>query len=112
MSAAAGPPSRRLNLRLKKFDMSRIKHDKVVVLIGKRETGKSFLVKDLLWHNQDIPVGTVISGTEGANMFYSKTVPPAFVHEEAVELAIPARAPFKVAVGDLAAPFLFNVCAV
>jgi hypothetical protein len=89
MSAAAGAaPPRRLNLRLKKFDMSRIKHDKVVVLIGKRETGKSFLVKDLLWHHQDIPVGTVISGTEGANMFYSKTVPPAFVHEEYSPLII------------------------
>jgi hypothetical protein len=46
MQSGGGP--KRLNLRLKKFDMSRIKHDKVVVLIGKRETGKSFLVKDLL----------------------------------------------------------------
>lgn len=68
--------------------MSRIKHDKVVVLIGKRETGKSFLVKDLLWHHQGLPVGTVISGTEGANMFYSKMVPPAFVHDEYSPLII------------------------
>ena len=62
--------------------MTRIKHDKVVVMIGKRETGKSFLIKDLLWHHQQIPCGTVISGTEGANQFYSKIVPPLFVHEE------------------------------
>ena len=34
-------------LELKKFDMSSIPDDKVVVFIGKRETGKSFLVKDL-----------------------------------------------------------------
>jgi hypothetical protein len=80
--------SRRLNLRLKKFDMTKIKHDKVVVLIGKRETGKSFLVKDLLWHHQGMPCGTVISGTEGANMFYSKVVPPIFVHEEYSPLII------------------------
>lgn len=79
---AQQPPSRRLNLRLKKFDMTRIKHDKVVVLIGKRETGKSFLVKDLLWHHQSLPCGTVISGTEGANQFYSKVIPPMFIHEE------------------------------
>jgi hypothetical protein len=79
MSAAAQP--KRLNLRLKKFDMTKIKHDKVVVLIGKRETGKSFLVKDLLWHHQSLPCGTVISGTEGANQFYSKVVPPMFIHE-------------------------------
>ena len=29
--------------------------DKVIVLIGKRETGKSFLVKDLLFYHQDLP---------------------------------------------------------
>ncbi len=68
--------------------MSKIKHDKVVVLIGKRETGKSFLVKDLLWHHQSLPVGTVISGTEGANQFYSKVVPPMFIHEEYSPLII------------------------
>ena len=71
-----------MSLKLKKFDMASIKDDKVVVFIGKRETGKSFLVKDLLWHHRDLPVGTVISGTEGANQFYSKTVPPIFIHEE------------------------------
>lgn len=86
MQSQNGP--KRLNLRLKKFDMSRIKHDKVVVLIGKRETGKSFLVKDLLWHNQGLPCGTVISGTEGANQFYSKMVPPLFVHDEYSPLVI------------------------
>jgi hypothetical protein len=85
----SGPaPTKRLNLRLKKFDMGKIKHDKVVVFIGKRETGKSFLVKDLLWHHQSLPVGTVISGTEGANQFYSKVVPPMFIHEEYSPLII------------------------
>ena len=69
-------------LELKKFNMNMIKDDKVVVLIGKRETGKSFLVKDLLYHHKDIPVGTVISGTEGANAFYSKLMPSIFIHGE------------------------------
>ena len=69
-------------LELKKFDMKMISDDKVVVLIGKRETGKSFLVKDLLYHHQDVPVGTVISGTEGANSFYSKIMPSVFIHGE------------------------------
>ena len=35
-----------MNLNLRKFDMSSIDDDKVV-LIGKRDTGKSFLCKDL-----------------------------------------------------------------
>ena len=71
-----------VNLELKKFDISQIDDDKVVVLIGKRDTGKSFLCRDILWHNKDIPVGQVISGTEGANQFYQKIVPKLFIHEE------------------------------
>ena len=73
------------NIQLKRFDMSNLSgknQGKVVVFIGKRETGKSFLVKDLLYHNQDIPCGTIISGTEGSNQFYSKIFPSLFIHNE------------------------------
>jgi len=71
-----------MEVQLKKFDITDIKDDKVVVLIGKRETGKSFLCKDLLFHQSTIPVGQVISGTEAANEFYSKIIPKLFIHEE------------------------------
>ena len=54
----------------------------VVVLIGRRDTGKSYLVRDLLFHHQDVPIGTVISGTEAGNGFYSAMVPKLFIHEE------------------------------
>ena len=69
-------------ISLKKFDINEIKHDKVVVFIGKRDTGKSFLVRDLLFHHNSIPVGQVISGTEAANEFYSSIVPKVFIHGE------------------------------
>ena len=71
-----------MNLELKKFDIRSIKPDKVCVFIGKRDTGKSFLVKDLLYHMRHIPLGTVISGTEGANKFYGHMIPSLFIHEE------------------------------
>lgn len=71
-----------MQLRLRRFDISSIEDDKVVVLIGKRDTGKSFLVRDLLYHHRDIPVGTVISPTESANKFYSNIVPSMFIHDE------------------------------
>jgi len=77
-----------MSLELKKFDMKSIQFKPnenkgpVVVLIGKRDTGKSFLVRDLLWYQQDIPIGTVISGTEEGNGFYSKMVPRLFIHNE------------------------------
>jgi hypothetical protein len=82
LSAADGGARPTRNLRLTKFDMSRIRDDSVVVFIGKRNTGKSFLIKDLLWHKRGIPIGTVISGTESANSFYSQIVPSILIHEE------------------------------
>ena len=77
-----------MNLELKKFDMKSISFKPnetkgpVIVLIGRRDTGKSFLVRDLLYYHQDIPIGTVISGTEEGNGFYEKMVPKLFVHNE------------------------------
>ena len=77
-----------MNLELKKFDMKNIQFDTnktqgpVIVLIGRRDTGKSFLVKDLLYYHQDIPIGTVISGTEAGNGYYAKMVPRLFIHDE------------------------------
>ena len=71
-----------MELQLKKFDINDIKDTSSVVLIGKRDTGKSFLCKDILYNHQKIPVGQVISGTEGANQFYGQIVPKLFIHDE------------------------------
>ena len=77
-----------MTLELKKFNMNKItfnpneKKGPVVVLIGRRDTGKSFLVRDLLYYHRNIPIGTVISGTEAGNGFYSSHVPKLFIHEE------------------------------
>ena len=77
-----------MNLELKKFNMKQIIFDPnsasgpVIVLIGRRDTGKSYLVRDLLYYHQDIPIGTVISGTEAGNGFYGGMVPKLFIHDE------------------------------
>jgi len=76
------------SLELKKFDMKSISFKSneakgpVIVLIGKRDTGKSFLVRDLLYYHQEIPIGTVISGTEEGNGFYGSMIPKIFIHNE------------------------------
>ena len=77
-----------MTLELKRFDMKQISFrpnenkGPVCVLIGRRDTGKSFLVRDLLYYHQDIPIGTVISGTEEGNGFYGTHVPKLFIHNE------------------------------
>jgi len=76
-----------MNLELAKFDMKAISFrpdenkGPVIVLIGRRDTGKSFLVQDLMFHHQDIPIGTVISGTEAGNGFFAAHVPKLFIHD-------------------------------
>ena len=83
-----------VELDLKKFDMKWItfKPDEnkgpVIVMIGRRDTGKSFLVRDLLFNHRDIPIGTVISGTEAGNGFYASHVPKVFIHDEYKEILI------------------------
>uniref|UniRef100_A0A6C0H5V4 Uncharacterized protein n=1 Tax=viral metagenome TaxID=1070528 RepID=A0A6C0H5V4_9ZZZZ len=85
--------STNMSLELTKFDMRKIKFQEndlngntskgpVIVLIGKRDTGKSVLIKDILFHHKNIPIGTVISGTEMGNGFYSEIVPKIFIHHE------------------------------
>jgi hypothetical protein len=71
-----------MKLELKRFEIATITDDKVVVLIGKRNTGKSFLIKDLLYYHHKLPIGTVISGTESANHFYQEIIPKMFIHGE------------------------------
>ncbi len=77
-----------MNLELQRFDMRTISFrpneskGPVVVLIGRRDTGKTFLVRDILFYQQDIPIGTVISGTEEGNGFYGNMVPKLFIHNE------------------------------
>lgn len=69
-----------MTLQLKKFDPSKIGNDKVCLFIGKRGTGKSTLVTDIMYHKKNIPMGVVMSATEEGNHYYSQYVPDLFVH--------------------------------
>lgn len=71
-----------MQLKIKKFDPSKVPSDSVLVFIGKRNTGKSFLLRDIMYYQKDIPIGTVISPTEAANCFYGKMIPSLFIHDE------------------------------
>jgi hypothetical protein len=54
-----------------------------MVVIGKKDTGKSFLVRDILFNIQrEFPVGTVISATEAANEFFQNMVPSKLIHDK------------------------------
>jgi len=77
-----------MKLELRKFDPSKIKNDSVVVFIGKRNTGKSYCLKDVLNYNRDIPVGVVVSPTERANGYFENFVPKMLIYDELEEKLI------------------------
>ena len=69
-----------MNIQIKKFDPSKIDPCRVCVFIGKRGTGKSSLVTDILYHQRNIPMGVVMSGTEESNEHYKSFVPDTFIY--------------------------------
>ena len=69
-------------LKLRKFDMRWIKDDSVVVLLGKRNTGKSYIMRELLSKHTSIPLGVVISPTESANSFFGDFMPKMFIYDD------------------------------
>jgi hypothetical protein len=80
-----------MEFSLRPFDINMIKErcnidskkSPMIVVIGKKDTGKSFLVRDILYNVQhDFPVGTVISATEIANEFFQNMVPSKLIHDK------------------------------
>lgn len=71
-----------MNLQIRKFDPSVIDPNRVLLFIGKRNTGKSTLVKDLMWYNRKIPIGMIMSPTEESNSFYASMIPDLFIYND------------------------------
>jgi hypothetical protein len=69
-------------IKVRKFDPSKMRSDAFCIMLGKRGTGKSSLLMDILYHHKDLPAGCVISGSEEANGFYSNTVPSILIKNE------------------------------
>jgi hypothetical protein len=80
-----------MNFQIKKFNIETLRDrcemdsrkSPMIVIIGKKDTGKSFLVRDILCNTQSaFPIGTVISGTEVANEFFQHMIPSKLIHDK------------------------------
>lgn len=67
---------------MKRFDPSSIPDNSVCLFIGRRGSGKSTALKDILFHKRDIPSGIVFSATEEANNFFSACIPKSFIYNK------------------------------
>lgn len=69
-------------LDLYKFDMRWVGDNKIIVFIGSRGRGKSVLVLDYLYHNQDIPFCACISPTDNFNLTFRPHIPSKFIFDK------------------------------
>lgn len=76
------PKNEDIQLNLKPFDPSKMKTHSVCVCIGRRHSGKSILIRDIL-HNKksELPVGLVMSHTDHLGHFYDKFIPNILIHK-------------------------------
>ena len=78
-----------MKLKLKKFNPVTISDNGLlgcfIVLIGRRNSGKSTLMKDLLGRMTDIDIVIGVSPTDDTNQLMTECIPKAFVFREASE---------------------------
>ena len=66
--------------RIKRFDPTKIKPNRAFLFIGKKGTGKTTLMRDILYYHRRIPDGVVMTATNID--FWAEVVPRSFVFEE------------------------------
>ena len=69
-------------IELKTFDLSQVRRDSTVVFIGRRRSGKSFTLRELMYSVRDISSGLVISGSEHASPFFEDFIPSSFIYKD------------------------------
>lgn len=75
--------NRSTDFGIRQLDMSRLcAKDSLTIITAKRGAGKSWLVRDILYHmhKSNFPRVVVFSATEGANGFFSDIIPKVFIH--------------------------------
>jgi len=72
-----------MSYNITQFDPKTISNGAVVGVVGRRGSGKSVIIKDLLYYKRNVlPVGLVMSGTEAGNHYFSSFVPEVFVYDD------------------------------
>lgn len=71
-----------MNLDINWFDPTTMRPGAVVLIIGRRGSGKSVLAADIMSYARNCKRGVCVSATERANPFWSKHIPSCFIHHE------------------------------
>jgi hypothetical protein len=67
-------------LPIKQFSLKMFCANPSIVMIAKRGSGKSWVIRAVLHHYKHIPAGIIISKTEKMDPFYSKFFPDSYIY--------------------------------
>jgi len=70
------------SLPIQEFTFDMFVNDPAIVVIAKRGSGKSCVIREIMTHYSDIPVGNVISMSENNDPFYGTFFPDTYVFNE------------------------------
>ena len=68
------------DLSINEFTLDMFVAHPAIILIAKRGSGKSWVVRAIMNYFKDIPVGLVISKTDRMNRFYADFFPDTYIH--------------------------------
>lgn len=71
-----------MNIDVNYFDPSTMRPGAVVLIIGRRGSGKSTVGADILSFQRDCQRGVCVSATEKENPFWSRYIPRCFIYDE------------------------------
>ena len=69
-------------LPIREFSFDMFEYCPTIVLIAKRASGKSWVVKALLSHFRDVPVGVIIAPTDKKSQFFGSFFPETYIYYE------------------------------
>jgi hypothetical protein len=83
-------------LQLEKFDMKNLVYDQNgdflnprIAMIAKSGSGKSWVIRDIMYYMRSIPCGSIIAPTDKMTGFFNSFCPPSFIFHEYKENIIP-----------------------
>jgi hypothetical protein len=75
-------PIKQFNLDSLLFKSDRSFLNPRICIIAKSNSGKSWVIREIMKKMSDIPAGVIIAPTDRLNKFYDTIFPPSFIHHE------------------------------
>ena len=67
-------------LPIRQFKLSDMVINPAIIMIAKRGSGKSWVVRAIMHHFRDVPCGIIIAPTDRMNPFYNVFFPDSYIH--------------------------------